>query len=295
MNTFDRNAAIRLWDETERALHVRGESYIDDPDSMYIEPFRIFGTLYHVGDRVVSIHLLDTGDGLILFDSGFPHTATRLLRNISGLGFSPADVKIVLHTHEHYDHFGASRLLQTSCGSTMYIHEKGAEVFRLRPHHTEIQSAHCPEASLFIPDIELKDGDVITLGDTSISCVHTPGHSDGAITCFFDLEENGQKIRAGLCGVNGTLPLHPGRLLKYGIPLSAGKEYLDSIDRMMKEKVDLALDTHPRPGGIVERHLAGSSRMVDPELWYTNLEDYRSRYLEMMDRFETSLGSLQSR
>ncbi len=289
MREFEMEAAVELWDETERRVHERGRGYEKDPASMRMEPFRICDSLYYVGDRVVCVHLLDTGKGLVLFDSGFPHAASQLLASIQTLGFSPADIVYVLHTHEHYDHFGASRILQTRYGAKMYLHAEGAETFRIHPHHTEIQSAHCPDAALFVPDVELFDGDVVSVGDRTITCVHTPGHSAGAATYFFELEEKGRRIRVGLCGVNGNLPLHPGRLVKYGIPLASGEEYLASIDRMLEIPVDLSLDTHPRPNGIVSRRLEGADSFTDPAAWGDMLRDYRNRYREMEADFERRL------
>ncbi|MDP3179495.1 MAG: hypothetical protein Q8M76_16410 [Spirochaetaceae bacterium] len=110
------------------------------------------------------------------------------------------------------------------------------------------------------------------------------------VSYFFEIEQRGSRIKAGLCGVNGNLTLHPGRLLKYGIPPEVGREYLDSIDRLMGADVDLALDTHPRPGGLVERRLAGSGPLVDPGAWDANLRDYRRRYLDMLKDFEAKMN-----
>lgn len=279
----ERALAIRFWDEVEREVHERGSRYDRDPASMRIDPFPVLDRLFYVGDKVVSVHLLDTREGLVLFDSGFPHAASLLLENIAAIGYSAADIKYILHTHEHYDHFGATRSLQTQYGCRAYLHGKGAETFRFHPHHTEIQSAGCPEASLFIPDVELKDGDHIRLGEADILCAHTPGHSAGAVSFFFELKRGGRKIRIGLCGVNGNLPLHPGRLLKYGIPLETGQEYLGSIEKLMGMDIDLALDTHPRPNGIVERRLAGADTFIDPSAWDKSLAAYRERYAEMME------------
>ena len=47
------------------------KDYYQHPAKYYMEPFRMFGNLYYVGDRKVCSHLIDTGDGLILFDSGY--------------------------------------------------------------------------------------------------------------------------------------------------------------------------------------------------------------------------------
>ena len=57
------------------------------PENYNIEPFRIFGNLYYVGDRKVCMHLVDTGAGLILFDSGYSHNYNGLIAAIERLGF----------------------------------------------------------------------------------------------------------------------------------------------------------------------------------------------------------------
>ena len=35
------------------------------------DPLKIFGNLYFVGTSPASVHIVDTGDGLILFDTGY--------------------------------------------------------------------------------------------------------------------------------------------------------------------------------------------------------------------------------
>ena len=279
---------IQLWDDIEEELHRRTVDYITDPMSKWIDPFRIFGKLYYIGDQVVCSHLLDTGDGLILFDSGFPHTADLLRKRIAMLGFECKDIRYILHTHEHYDHFGASYKLQTDYGCRTYIHSAGAHTFRIFPHHTEVQSAHCPDASLFIPDVEFNDGDIVSLGNISVRCIYTPGHSAGTTTFVFELQEGDLRKKAAICGINGTLPLHKGRLLKYGIPLSTREQYLLSIEKIRKEEIDITLDTHPRPRGILDTRSLQLEKpelnpFIDPSAWERNLNDYRARFNDFIE------------
>lgn len=54
------------------------KDFYANPSIARIEPFKIADQLYYVGDKEVCIHLIDTGDGLILLDSGFLG-ATHLL------------------------------------------------------------------------------------------------------------------------------------------------------------------------------------------------------------------------
>ena len=73
-----------------------------------MEPFRIIGNVYFVGCFPASSHLIDTGDGLILIDTGYEDTLHLLINSIYRLGFSPYDVKYILHTHWHGDHTAAT-------------------------------------------------------------------------------------------------------------------------------------------------------------------------------------------
>jgi metallo-beta-lactamase class B len=92
-----------------------------------IEPFRIVGPLYYVGNEKVSSHLVDTGSGLILLDTTFPQTTYLLLESIRQLGFDPADIRLILHSHGHYDHFGGTRAIveltqaKTAMGETIFL------------------------------------------------------------------------------------------------------------------------------------------------------------------------------
>ena len=62
-----------------------------------IEPFKIIGNTYFVGTFPASSHLIDTGDGLILIDTGYSDTLFLLVDSIYKLGFTPRDVKYIIH------------------------------------------------------------------------------------------------------------------------------------------------------------------------------------------------------
>lgn len=286
---MDRFKAIEAWDELEAGLDRRTIAYVKDPESKWIDPFKIFGDLYWVGDRVVCCYLIKITGGLILFDTGFAHTADLLCKRIEFLGFNPADIKYIIHTHEHLDHLGATYSLQQKYGCKTFIHKDAAEVMRIYPHHTEIQSSYSPDAALFKPDVEFADGDEIRLGGVKIKCIHSPGHSAGATTFLFSLTEGDKMCRVGFCGVNGNLPLHIGRLYKYGIDLSNREQYIQSIQQLKNLDIDITLDSHPRPNGILERRSLSLENpdvnyFLDGEAWRQNLEDYKLRFNELVER-----------
>jgi len=149
--------------------------YFAHPEKYRMEPFRIFGNLYYVGDQKVCPHLIDTGAGLILIDTGYGHELPYLLENIRTLGFRVEDVKIIIHTHGHYDHFGCSQAIKDISGARIYMSRVDTELLREMPeralmHHSCVSGAQIPW-----PDIELEDGDHVCLGNTDITCILSPG------------------------------------------------------------------------------------------------------------------------
>jgi metallo-beta-lactamase class B len=286
---MDKEKAIRNWDEMEKAYNKRAEPYIADYMTKYMKPFRIFGNLYYIGDKVICLHMVDTGEGLILFDTGFPHVKTQYLENIEILGYRPEDIRYIIHTHEHFDHFGATYDLQKKFGCRTFINKYAAEVFRDRPEHTEIQSCGVPDARIFEPDVELDDGDVVELGNTSVRCIHNPGHSAGSMSFIFKVTDGGRELTAGICGIGGFVTLHTGRLLKYGIDLSARQDYIRSIEKLKGEEVDIMLDTHPRPDGVIRRVDSYDPKsledlFIDRDRWNNALDEYLHRFKAFMQR-----------
>lgn len=71
-----------------------------------------------------SSHIIDTGDGLILIDSGYPHLMNHVIENIKSFGFEMSDIKYLLISHGHYDHMGSSVLLRQKYGTKIFLGEQ---------------------------------------------------------------------------------------------------------------------------------------------------------------------------
>ena len=76
-----------------------------------IEPIRMFGNVYFVGSYAESSHVIDTGAGLIMIDTGSTPNLAVILSGLEKLGFSPFDVKYIINSHWHYDHTEATRAM----------------------------------------------------------------------------------------------------------------------------------------------------------------------------------------
>jgi Zn-dependent hydrolases, including glyoxylases len=232
--TFEEYMASKNFDKME-------EQMAKNPYKDAIEPFKIAGNLHYVGDKFVSAHLIDTGAGLILIDTGMPSSEVLIFNSIWQLGFNPKDVKIILHTHGHGDHYGATKAFQQLYGTPTYLGKADIDLYREYPKQFVFLSKDC----MFEPDKALLDGDEITIGGTKVKVVASPGHSPGAMSFFFNVEENGRTYRAGLPGGLGSNTLYKKAYQPLHYPDTTPQDFVDSIDRIIDEPVDIWLGSHP--------------------------------------------------
>ena len=217
-------------------------------------PFKVAGNLYFVGEYRASSHLIDTGDGLILIDVGYAGCGELVAESISMLGYDVRDVKMILLSHGHRDHSG---------GVPEIVAMSGAKVYMFEEDMRYILS--------FTPDVFFKDGDVITLGNTSILCLHTPGHTAGTASFFFDVCEDGETLRVGTFGGAGVNQLKKHVLDGRMLPYSWRRDYIRSIERLRGEHVDVFLGNHTwqsKTREKLERLAAGEKNpFINPSEW----------------------------
>lgn len=224
-----------------------------------IEPFAITENVYFVGCFPASSHLIDTGDGLILIDTGYADTLFLLVDSIYKLGYKPSDVKYIIHTHWHGDHTEATAGFVKISGAKTFIGEKDAEKVK----------------RYFTPDVLLKDGDKVTLGNTVIDVVHTPGHTEGCISLFFD----SCGYRVGTFGGAGANTLAEGR---FDYP-DCREGYRASLNRLRRERVDVFIGNHvwnndTEAKGRILRE-TGENLFIDSEL-FGNFLDFCEKRLD---------------
>ena len=92
------------------------------------------------------------------------------------LGLTP---KMIILTHAHGDHIGAVLELIDKYNIPVYIHEDDAEA--LVDSSINLTKVLFRKEVTINPDVKLKDGDKIELGDLEFEIIHTPGHTKGGI------------------------------------------------------------------------------------------------------------------
>ena len=257
--------------------------YYADPEYAYCPPFRIMNNLYYVGDRFVCAHLIDTGDGLILFDAGYSHTAELQLRSIRALGFDPADIRYLILSHGHFDHFGACNTFRQRFGVKSFLSRPDYDMLKTAPAATLMELNADPHAELPVIDHAFEDGEIIRLGNTQIECVLSPGHSPGTTSFFFGIEENGTVYKVGYFGGTGFLTLYKDYLQQYSLPLSLQQSFKETLRMLRFREVDIPLGNHPPQNATFEKMRAleqhcDQNPFVAPSEWNTYLETLEAQY-----------------
>jgi len=130
-------------------------------------PFTFRGTgVYIVGQHEVAV--IDPGPSL-------PAHIEALKGALKGLR-----VTHILITHTHADHSPAATALKEWTGAATYA-------FGPHPKFSDDEAEEGGDRD-FVPDVRVKDGDVIETGGMTFDCVHTPGHTSNHM-CYTLREE----------------------------------------------------------------------------------------------------------
>ncbi len=250
---------------TERRPWEIGENYGD------AKPVRILGNLYFVGTQCASTHIIDTGEGLIMLDSGYRETLHLVLDHMWQLGLNPREIRYIVHTHGHIDHLGATGALLKMVKAKTFLGEEDWEYANGTLDLTYAREYNMPYDEPFEPDVLLHDGDIISLGNTSIRCIATPGHTPGCMSFVFDVEEEGKTYRAALHGGMGVNTMCREFLDRYGLSYDCRDRFQAAMERLAKEQVDIFLGNHMQHNHTTEkteRVLAGEKyAFVNPQEW----------------------------
>ncbi|MEA5012214.1 MAG: MBL fold metallo-hydrolase [Angelakisella sp.] len=262
----------KSYSELMKIQNTKNLDYYAYPAKYYVKPFLIAGNVYYIGDKKVCSHLIDTGDGLIVFDSGFPGAAHLMINAIWELGFNPHDVKYLIHSHEHFDHIGAACEFKELYDTKLVISEAGAQIMKNHPNWVYMDAAPYPKSPIFTPDITLKDGEIFSLGKVNIRCVHTPGHSPGVMSFFFTTEDAGSVYKFGYFGGAGYNTLYKEGMEAEGRPLSAREDFIHSLKKVMDEDVDIVLGNHPLQNDTLQKReqmlaCPTANPFIDPQEW----------------------------
>ena len=258
------------------------KTMFERPYELKLPAVRVFGNLYFVGNQDGASWLVETEEGLLLFDTNYPTADALLLDSIWSLGFDPRKIIAIFHTHGHFDHFGATDLIKNLSGAKTYLGIEDAQMFRERPELALIHDGREAWLEIFTPDVEVKDGDVFHFGSTTVRAMACPGHCPGATHYFISVSDGCKTLTAGLNGGAGLNTLCVDFREQYGVDWR--EDFLNSIHKALEEKADIFLGNHTGQNHAQEkiaRLREDPMAFVDPGEWTAFHLDLKQRFLTM--------------
>lgn len=179
-------------------------------DNTPLKPTKVFDNVYCIGSVSVVAWVIETSEGLILIDSMWDDRDAKLIEEgIKGFGLDPKDLKYIILSHGHGDHYGGANYLRNKYAAKVVLTKTDTDL--MYNLNTGANSPRSPKTKV---DIYSKDKDVIKLGDTSITILETPGHTAGCSSFIFPVKYKGKEYTAVLWGGTG-LPKEKELVAKY--------------------------------------------------------------------------------
>jgi glyoxylase-like metal-dependent hydrolase (beta-lactamase superfamily II) len=225
------------------------------------------------------------GDGVVLFDTGMhqPGSIEHLERAMQMCGLSIEDVRLVVCTHAHSDHYGQAATIVRRTGCELWMHpnhahmkllaedpdaalERRLEVARqsgvpeepLRRYAAERGERESGISAVIEPDRELLPGVVVETDLGPWSVYETPGHAPSHV-CLF---QPGRRLL-----ISGDHLL--GRVFPFfdfGYSPDPVGEFLGSLEEIGALRVRLCLPGHGRTFADVHAHIEANRELVAEHL-----------------------------
>ena len=243
------------------------------------EPVKVFDNLYYVGSQLQSMWAVTTSEGIILHDTAYDYMVEEQVdKGLRKLGLDPAQIKYVIVSHGHGDHYLGAKHLQQTYHPRIIMSEADWNFIAKDDTPPELK----PER-----DMVATDGMKLTLGDTTLTLYITPGHTPGTISTLIPIKDGNQRHLASIWGGNGisargfsnlteAVKLYSASARRYrDIAVNAGADvYLSShtvhdktLDKLNALRFRGRADPHPFISkDAVQRHLTLVGECADAQL-----------------------------
>jgi glyoxylase-like metal-dependent hydrolase (beta-lactamase superfamily II) len=226
------------------------------------KPVLVADGVVRLGTDLCNWFLLDSEDGVVVVDTGFPAYRPQLEPGLGVLGRSRDDVAAVVLTHAHGDHAGSAERLRRELGVSVHVHAADEQRARTGRAKGKTEASTLPylrhrEAWVFLthfrtsgtpePIASLETFDDGALLPGGLRAVLTGGHTPGL--CVFHHEQRGL--------------LFVGDLLTTGNPLTGGRG-----PELMPRALDLSSATMLDSLSKLEALEAGSIHFGHGDTWH---------------------------
>jgi glyoxylase-like metal-dependent hydrolase (beta-lactamase superfamily II) len=162
-------------------------------------------------DRFVNAFLI-YGRAITLIDTGVAGCEREIFDYIRSTGRDPSEISLIVQTHAHPDHIGATQAIQKATGCAVAIHAAEGpwiEDVALQNRERPVPGFDALVGGPATVNRVLEDGDVLDLdGDHILDLIvfHTPGHSPGSVSLL--LRYGGALFSGDAVPVPSDLPVY---------------------------------------------------------------------------------------
>jgi len=204
-------------------------------------------------------YLVQGADGYLLIDTGWntEEAFQSLEKQLAEIGIDVKDIRQIIVTHIHPDHYGLAGRLRELSQAKISLHYRDKELIGLRYQNMDeylrqteqwLHSNGVPANTLptfmrrimkpALPDITLRGEETVTVGAFRLKAIWTPGHSPGHI-CLY--EPNHKILFSG----DHVLPgITPNISLQAPSGLNPLGDFLDSLNKLKQLDANLVLPAH---------------------------------------------------
>lgn len=132
-----------------------------------------------VGSMAVCCYIVaceKTGKAAVVDPGG---SEKKILDAIKAGGYT---VDYIIATHGHPDHVCGNRRIQEATGAKIIMHKADSRFFgdpEVQGYFSMLGLEPSPPV-----DLEVEDGQVIVIGESSLKVIHTPGHTPGGMCLY---------------------------------------------------------------------------------------------------------------
>jgi metallo-beta-lactamase class B len=191
---------------------------------------QVFDNLYFVGGDFVSAWVLKTSAGLVLFDAlnNAAEAGELIEGGLAKLGLDPREIKYIVVTHGHGDHYGGAQYLVKKYHPRVIATDADWNMM-----HGKLDFESPVWGPAPARDMSVRDGETLTVGDATITFLVTSGHTLGTLSPMFDVRAGGRAYHAILWG---------GTAFNFGKDFSRLASYTDNTERVRAFAASMPID-----------------------------------------------------
>ncbi len=117
-----------------------------------------------------------------LVDPGLERFCPNLLKRMARDGIHSDDIRYIINTHSHPDHFEASKVFDNNDNVKIGLHKEGSDFL------SDAGGSMYGMFGLDVPKVSidmLLEGGPLRLGEEDFDILHVPGHSPGSIALYW--------------------------------------------------------------------------------------------------------------